>query len=302
MENIQKSSVNLQDGVWVAVRPSPSWRTRALRASRSTRERLVSTGEHFIGSKAAKPSSWSSSMASSRKLATQTAAQQSVVWQWEYGAMSPWRLALIELWAASRRPLRLLMLLSIAFLVGWKVASGPDAMLEIMALRDHIVRSDNDLKARQGELELARLQMSRMNIVMQNSQKYRIPADLAAEIYDIARSEGIDPEVAFNLVNVESEFTHKAVSPKGAVGLTQLMPSTAFEMNPRLRRDDLFERKTNLHLGFRYLRDLIRQYDGNLRYALLAYNRGPARVDEIRRMGGDPENGYARAIMGSKGQ
>ncbi len=300
MENIQKSSVNLQDGVWVAVRPSPGWRTRALRAGRSTRERLVSTGEHFVADK--KPSGWSFLRPGSKKLATQAAAQQSVVWQWEYGSMSPWRLTMIELWAASRRPLRLGMLLLIAFLVGWKVASGPDAMLEIISLRDHIVRSDNDLKARQGELELARLEMQRMNMVMQNSQKYRIPADLAAEIYDIARTEGIDPDIAFNLVSVESEFTHKAVSPKGAVGLTQVMPSTAFEMNPRLRYEDLFERKTNLHLGFRYLRDLIRQYNGNLRYALLAYNRGPARVDEIRRMGGDPENGYARAIMSPKGQ
>jgi hypothetical protein len=301
MEKIQKSSVNLQDGVWVAVRPSPGWRTRALRASRTTRERLVSTGEHLVASK--RPASWSSSaMAGSKKLVAQGAAPQSIVWQWEYGSMSPWRLAMIEMWTAARRPLRLGILLLLAFLVGWKVASGPDAMIEIITLRDHILRSENDLKARQGELELARLQMARMNMVMQNSQKYRIPADLAAEIYDIARSEGIDPEVAFNLVNVESEFTHKAVSPKGAVGLTQVMPSTAFEMNPRLRYEDLFERKTNLHLGFRYLRDLIRQYNGNLRYALLAYNRGPARVDEIRRMGGDPENGYANAILSGKGQ
>ena len=47
----------------------------------------------------------------------------------------------------------------------------------------------------------------------------------------------------------------------------------------------------------RYLRQMIDKYDGDLRLALLAYNRGPGTVDSIRRVGGDPANGYARAIM-----
>jgi soluble lytic murein transglycosylase-like protein len=75
------------------------------------------------------------------------------------------------------------------------------------------------------------------------------------------------------------------------------MPSTAFELQPGLDYLDLFDRDTNLRLGFRYLRRLMVHYGGDLRTALLAYNRGPTRVDEIRRRGVDPGNGYARAIM-----
>jgi soluble lytic murein transglycosylase-like protein len=52
-----------------------------------------------------------------------------------------------------------------------------------------------------------------------------------------------------------------------------------------------------MRLGFRYLRQLTTQYDGDLRLALLAYNRGPTRVDSIRSAGGDPGNGYATAVM-----
>ncbi|MFW6202144.1 MAG: lytic transglycosylase domain-containing protein, partial [Gemmatimonadota bacterium] len=127
--------------------------------------------------------------------------------------------------------------------------------------------------------------------------RYGIPADLAASIYDIALSEGIEPSLAYRLVHVESRFTRRAVSHKGAVGLAQVMPRTAFGMDPALSYTDLFEPETNLRLGFRYLRAMLERYGGDMRLALLAYNRGPGTVDQIRRQGGDPANGYARAIM-----
>jgi soluble lytic murein transglycosylase-like protein len=75
------------------------------------------------------------------------------------------------------------------------------------------------------------------------------------------------------------------------------MPPTAFELDPSLRYADLFDRDTNLRLGFRYLRQMLDKYDGDLRLALLAYNRGPGTVDGILRAGGDPANGYARAVL-----
>ena len=97
---------------------------------------------------------------------------------------------------------------------------------------------------------------------------------------------------------MESEFYPRAISPVGAVGLTQVMPSTAFAMNPSLQYKDLFDQETNLRLGFRYLRYMLEKYDGDLRLALLAYNRGPGRVDEIREAGGNPAYGYDRAVIG----
>ena len=59
----------------------------------------------------------------------------------------------------------------------------------------------------------------------------------------------------------------------------------------------LFDRALNLDLGFRYLRSLIDKYDGNVRLALLAYNRGPGTVDRILARGGDPDNGYADRVL-----
>jgi len=128
-----------------------------------------------------------------------------------------------------------------------------------------------------------------------------IAADLAAAIYDVALAEGVDPALAFRLVKVESAFNPKAKSKVGAIGYTQVLPSTARLYEPGLTTAQLYDRGTNLRLGFRYLRDLLERYEGNadakLRLALLAYNRGPGRVQELLDAGKDPQNGYAAALM-----
>ena len=186
----------------------------------------------------------------------------------------------------------------LAFIIGAAFASGPDSAAVNLQLRERLRRSESKVRAREGELELTRLELARLNQIVDNSRRYKVSADLAESIYDIALSEGIDPKVAFALVNVESEFYHKAVSPKGAVGLTQVMPATARLLQPGVAYSDLFNHETNLRLGFRYLRDMIAYYDGDINLALTAYNRGPGTVDKIRKKGGDPNNGYARAVIG----
>lgn len=196
--------------------------------------------------------------------------------------------------------LRMLLLGATTFLFGVVVASGPRPVEASGDAARRASEAEREVRAREGELELVRLELARSSAIIEHSARFGIPADLAADIYDTAVAEGIDPTIAFRLVRVESDFTHTAVSPKGAVGLTQILPSTARELNPTVRREDLFHRETNLRLGFSYLRDLIRAYRGDLRLALLAYNRGPAVVDAIRKQGGDPENGYARAILGPR--
>ena len=60
---------------------------------------------------------------------------------------------------------------------------------------------------------------------------------------------------------------------------------------------DLYDRETNLRIGFRFLRDLLEQFDHDMELALVAYNRGPGKVADILATGGDPANGYAEAVM-----
>ncbi len=113
------------------------------------------------------------------------------------------------------------------------------------------------LEATRGELAVARLQLERANAIIEFSTHYTIAADLSAAIYDVALAEGTVRQ--------------------------------------------LYDRNTNLRIGFRYLRDLLERYEGSpeakLRLALLAYNRGPGRVQELLDAGRDPQNGYATVIM-----
>ena len=135
------------------------------------------------------------------------------------------------------------------------------------------------------------------SFVQEAVEKYDIDQNLANDIYQIAQEEGIDPEVAYGLVKTESSFRNTAVSHVGARGLTQVMPKTASWMVPGTKASDLHDQKTNLRLGFRYLNQMIDKYKGDVRLALLAYNRGPGTVDKILKRGGDPNNGYADKVL-----
>ena len=140
--------------------------------------------------------------------------------------------------------------------------------------------------------------MSSNRSIIAYSSTYQIPADLSASIYDIALSEGIDPVIGFRLVQIESGFDAKAKSRVGAIGYTQLMPATANFYMPDVVGALLYDRDVNLRIGFRFLRQLMERFDGNLHYALLAYNRGPVTVREILAEGGNPANGYAEQVIG----
>ena len=132
------------------------------------------------------------------------------------------------------------------------------------------------------------------------AEGYNLSLDLAEEIHEAAADNGIDPEVAFGLVRAESSFRNQATSTVGAVGLTQLMPSTARWLEPGVTRSELRDPETNLRIGFKYLRQLIDKYEGNVDLALVAYNRGPGTVDKALKRGRDPDNGYADFVRGKK--
>lgn len=138
--------------------------------------------------------------------------------------------------------------------------------------------------------------LSRLHRIHTYSAKYRIKPELARRIYDAATTAGIEPELGFRLVRVESVFDTRAVSSAGALGLTQLMLGTAREYEPNVTREQLLDPDVNLRIGFKYLRGLIREYKGDLKLALLVYNRGPVAVQKSLSMGMSPANGYESIV------
>jgi soluble lytic murein transglycosylase-like protein len=158
-------------------------------------------------------------------------------------------------------------------------------------------RLRQDLENAVGESTLLRAQMERANRIIGYSSRYGIPADLAATIFDAALEQRLDPDLAFRLVKLESDFSVRATSRVGAVGLVQVMPSTAVQYDRSVTRESLYDPKTNLRIGFQYLRKLIGYYKGDVQLALLAYNLGEDAVDAARRTGRDPRVGYNRILL-----
>jgi soluble lytic murein transglycosylase-like protein len=141
------------------------------------------------------------------------------------------------------------------------------------------------------------VQRERELVVASFAREFRISVPLAKNIYAAAVEESVEPKVAFGLVRAESSFRTTAVSPVGAVGLTQLMPATARWLVPGTTRRDLMDEDTNLRIGFKYLRYLMEKYEGDEQLALTAYNRGPGTVNRLLARGADPDNGYADKVL-----
>jgi soluble lytic murein transglycosylase-like protein len=101
------------------------------------------------------------------------------------------------------------------------------------------------------------------------------------EIESTASRYGVDHQLVRAVVQVESGGNPRAVSPKGAQGLMQLMPARAAILGVT----DVFDPRANLDGGVRHLRDLLVRFDGNVRLALAAYNAGE---EAVRLHGGVP--------------
>lgn len=131
-------------------------------------------------------------------------------------------------------------------------------------------------------------------------QRYNVTRPLARQIYDAAVAQRIDPELAFRLIRVESVFDVDAGN-KGAFGLTQVMLGTATDIDPEVDTSkELLEPGTNMRVGFTNLRNMIELFDGDVRLAVIAYNRGEVAVQRALRRGKDPENGYGERVLGPR--
>lgn len=190
---------------------------------------------------------------------------------------------------------------SIGALGGWnkavRAASDHATIPDASLIARRMGNLSEQLEAAKGESMVLKLQLERANTILENSTRYQIPADLSAAIYDIALSEGIDPSLGYQLVKIESQFNRKAKSNMRAYGYTQLQVETARFYQPNIKEKDLYDRDTNLRLGFRFLNELLARFQYDVHLALLAYNRGPKRVDQILAQGGNPANGYSDAVL-----
>lgn len=125
-------------------------------------------------------------------------------------------------------------------------------------------------------------------------------ADRRAEwwphVQEAARARGLDPNLVDLMIRMESGYNPRAVSPKGARGMMQLLPSTASLYGVT----DLFDARENIRAGVSYFRDLLGRFGADVRLALAAYNAGPEAVEKHNGVPPyDETRNYVDAILGA---
>ncbi len=114
-----------------------------------------------------------------------------------------------------------------------------------------------------------------------SEKKTRPGNDYSYIIRNKSRKYNIEPSIIKAVITAESNWNPRAVSNKGAIGLMQLMPATARDM----QINNPYDPEENIEAGTRYLRFLLDKFEGNLTLALAAYNAGPGKIE---RSGGVP--------------
>lgn len=141
------------------------------------------------------------------------------------------------------------------------------------------------------------------------------PTKYSEYVYQYAEEYEVDPLLVFSIIKAESNFNPNVVSSSGAIGLMQLMDTTAEELARKLeitftKKSSLYHPELNIRLGTKYFSELQKEYKGNISLALTAYNAGLGNVKKwieqgtIQADGGDIENipyketnNYVRKIL-----
>ena len=114
--------------------------------------------------------------------------------------------------------------------------------------------------------------------------RLRFPLAYNKQMFAAAQKQQVSPLLLFSIARQESAFAEQAASPAGAMGLMQLMPTTARytakKAGIKYRKSDLLKAEKNIQLGSFYITELLNRYQGNRILAAAAYNAGPHRVDK----------------------
>jgi len=116
-----------------------------------------------------------------------------------------------------------------------------------------------------------------------NYNKYTI-TDIAYSIVEESVKNELDPYLMLAIIKTESSFNYKSVSRKGAIGLMQLLPNTAYYISDKVddlsvqNKKEIFDPVVNIRLGINYFRYLLEKFEGNIELAIAAYNLGPKNV------------------------
>ena len=141
---------------------------------------------------------------------------------------------------------------------------------------DGVVHFTNDPPSKKFKL------YRRESVAMRTKQGNRsIPSSLGEIISRNCEKYSLEEGLVHAVIKAESNYNAAAVSDKGALGMMQLMPGTA----RLLKVDNPLDAEENIGGGSRYLRQMLNEFNGNLDFAIAAYNAGP---NAVRRHGGIP--------------
>lgn len=190
--------------------------------------------------------------------------------------------------------------LALAFLLGARTEARFGSLAELRTRVDV-----QQVRIAQLRDEAARLETLVQVREFLDETRIRLPKEtvdhIATSVHEASVRYEMEPEMILAVIRTESAFDVNALSNKGAVGLMQILPSTAQEIAQELRmewrgEDLLRDPSANIAMGTYYLTKLLGQFE-DMAVALTAYNHGPGRVAELEESRATLPMGYAEKVL-----